>query len=155
MNDLNHLDVESLIPHRSPMRLLDQVLAVDDAAGRLTAAARVSPLWPLFDQGQAPSVLGLELIAQAVACRSGLDRADGPGTPSFGYLAGIKSAEFHTDRFDDESALEITVVREYGQGELGVYTGTVSVDGRVLVEAVVQVMSPSPESEAELMSALI
>lgn len=77
--------LDDLIPHRPPMRLLDEVLSVDLASETLVAAFTARRDW-------CANWVAIELMAQAAAALAGAaDRAegrDGPARP--GFLLGTR-----------------------------------------------------------------
>ena len=91
-------DIEKLIPHRDRMKLLDRVISGDENSAVCESVVRVQ--WPMVkNQAVSPLVL-IELAAQtsAVYIRQkelgkGKDPAEGKG-----WLVGIKSAVFFTDK---------------------------------------------------------
>ncbi|MEX3833425.1 beta-hydroxyacyl-ACP dehydratase, partial [Paraburkholderia sp. BR14263] len=63
--------IETIIPHRGTMLLLDSVAACSDES--LTALAGVrADAWYADEQGAMPAWIGIELMAQAIAAHVGL-----------------------------------------------------------------------------------
>lgn len=94
---LADLTLEDLLPHRAPMLLVEDVLAVDKVNAR--TRFRVAESWPMADeQGVNPLVL-VELAAQTAGICNGWDRVQTKGKDSnqMGWLVGIKRAEFFID----------------------------------------------------------
>jgi predicted hotdog family 3-hydroxylacyl-ACP dehydratase len=93
----DHLSIEELLPHRGRMKLVDEILRLDDEVA--VTAATATRKWPLFD-GRAISPLVLvELVAQTAGIKNGLDRIriQGPDADKRGWLVGIKQARFAVD----------------------------------------------------------
>ena len=91
------LTIEELLPHRDRMKLVDEILQLDDAVA--VTAATASREWPLFDgRGISPLIL-VELVAQTAGIKNGLDRirTQGPDADRRGWLVGIKQARFAVD----------------------------------------------------------
>ena len=91
------LSIEDLLPHRGRMKLVDEILQLDDEVA--VTAATATRKWPLFD-GRAISPLVLvELVAQTAGIKNGLDRIriQGPDADKRGWLVGIKRARFRVD----------------------------------------------------------
>lgn len=57
--------IEMLVPHRSPMLLIDAVLSSDDQA--VWAVARLQADSPFVQDGRVSTAIGLEYLAQAAA----------------------------------------------------------------------------------------
>ncbi len=83
------LEVEQLIPHRLPMRLVDRLLAIDGKNGVVEAMVVVdSPL--VAADGRLEDVALIELLAQAYAAVKGYcDLLDDKPVKQ-GFLVGIK-----------------------------------------------------------------
>jgi predicted hotdog family 3-hydroxylacyl-ACP dehydratase len=93
----DHLSIEELLPHRGRMKLVDEILRLDDEVA--VTAATATRKWPLFN-GRAISPLVLvELVAQTAGIKNGLDRirTQGPDADKRGWLVGIKQARFAVD----------------------------------------------------------
>ncbi len=108
--------VETLLPHRGFMLLVESVLEVDEQ--RIECRGRIPAAHPTVAAGRAPAILGLEMGAQAAGLHAALQaRAAGPPpepegqggknrvtpAPRLGYLVGIRQARF------DESHLPVDV----------------------------------------------
>lgn len=94
---LADLTLEDLLPHRAPMLLIEEVLAVDKTNAR--TRFRVAESWPMADKrGVNPLVL-IELAAQTAGVCNGWDRIQTKGRDSnqMGWLVGVKKADFFID----------------------------------------------------------
>ena len=63
------MDIESLIPHRDRMRLIDGVIAVDEE--RAVTIAHADETWPLYRDGSVDVLVAIELVAQSAALLEG------------------------------------------------------------------------------------
>ena len=90
-------DIDTLVPHRRPLRLIDEVLTVDGDTAE--TAAVVTPEWPTFAAGAADALVMIELVAQTAAVIGGYKALTGSssGSPRKGMLVGIKQADFMVD----------------------------------------------------------
>lgn len=66
-------DIERLIPHRAPMRFVDEISVLDIEGRRIIAERRLDPKDPVFDghfpeQPVYPGVLQVETMGQAALC---------------------------------------------------------------------------------------
>lgn len=105
---------EELIPHRRPMRLVDQLLEVTGKNASVVALVRHDS--PLVDaSGQLEMVAFAELIAQSYAALKGyLDRMEDK-PPRRGFLVGIKNLVCRkTVRVGDSLRIEIRTLAELG-----------------------------------------
>jgi predicted hotdog family 3-hydroxylacyl-ACP dehydratase len=93
MNTIN-VEIDELIPHRRPLRLIDQILEVDEDFA--VTASTVTEQWPLFANGSVNPIVLIELVAQtALANRGYTQIKKSTGTVvKRGFLVGIKNADF-------------------------------------------------------------
>lgn len=106
------LAAEELVPHRLPLRLVDQLIAVEGKNG--SVVARVREECPLVDtSGQFEAIALVELIAQSYAAIKGyLDRSAGSPVRQ-GFLVGIKKLEwFAAAKVGDELQIKIRTLVE-------------------------------------------
>ena len=93
----DNLTLADLLPHRSRMLLIDEILEGDPR--RAVSSAVVNKTWPLFDgRGVNPLVL-IELTAQTAGICAGLARIQerGPESDKKSWLVGIKRADLYVD----------------------------------------------------------
>lgn len=104
-----HLDrewIESRIPHRGSMCLLDEVLEWSAELIRCRASSHRAVDNPLAVGGRLGIACGIEYAAQAMAVHGALSQeaaATGIATlkPAAGFLAGVRNVRFYADRLDD------------------------------------------------------
>jgi predicted hotdog family 3-hydroxylacyl-ACP dehydratase len=120
------IDIETLIPHRDRMKLIDDVLEAN--ADKAITSSLVSD----------PLVL-IELVAQTagihISWKKGIDKGVGGG----GWIVGIKSADFFLDRIPIHTELTTTVRNLYSAENYNVLEGTVSAGKDLLGRIQIQV----------------
>jgi predicted hotdog family 3-hydroxylacyl-ACP dehydratase len=91
-------DVERLIPHRNRMRLVDEILDVDDK-GAVTAST-VTQDWPLVRKGKVSCLVLVELVAQTAGVCVGWreHQKTGGDLEGTGWMVGVKEAVFSLQR---------------------------------------------------------
>lgn len=91
---LEDLTLADLLPHRSPMMLINEILAVD--SNHAVTRCVVDGSWPLVADGAAHPLILIELAAQTAGVCNGWDRIQTKGLDSdqMGWLVGIKKADF-------------------------------------------------------------
>lgn len=89
--DAQGLDIERLIPQRPPMRIVECIERVDDSSIQTTSVVRES--WPTLKDGQASSIMLIELIAQSAAALQGWKERHQQPAGIGGLLVGIPSAK--------------------------------------------------------------
>lgn len=134
------IDIEALIPHRDRMRLITEVLWVDEE--RAVTSATTEDTWPLFDGGSIDTLVTIELVAQTAALLEGWKRLRSNMGGATGWLVGIKNAEFHSMRIPVKKTLVTEVRRSYALEGYAVFTGTVSIGLELVVTMRIQAFRP-------------
>jgi predicted hotdog family 3-hydroxylacyl-ACP dehydratase len=134
------MDIEALIPHRDRMRLIGEVLSVDEEKAVTSATAADS--WPLVDGGSVDVLVTIELVAQTAALMEGWKRQQSKRGGAMGWLVGIKSAEFHKMRIPLNEQLVTEVRRSYALEGYAVFTGTVSIGSETVADMRIQAFRP-------------
>lgn len=144
VNEMENLAVpriETLIPHRGGMRLIDRVLQVDDE--HVVAEVEV-PFDGLFVRdGGVPAWIGIEYMAQAVAAWAGHRARAHGGAPQPGLLLGTRRYEVQCDAFPSGARLEIEAkVELVGSNGLGQFDCRIRMDQRDVAAARISVLDP-------------
>ncbi|ALP63649.1 MULTISPECIES: hotdog family protein [Paraburkholderia] len=134
--------IDTILPHRGTMLLVDGVSACGDEA--LTAYATVrGDAWYADEDGAMPAWIGIELMAQGVAAHVALlaMRAGGRARP--GVLLGTRSYQAHVSAFARDARLTIDV-QEVLRSDAGhsAYECTIDHDGTRYADAVIKVYQP-------------
>jgi predicted hotdog family 3-hydroxylacyl-ACP dehydratase len=132
------LDIDALVPHRRPMRLIDEILAIEDDAA--TTAAVVTRDWPTFAAGAAHALLMIELVAQTAAVVGGYKALTTPsGRPARkGMLVGIKRAAFQVDRLPRGTRLVTWAETRTMLENFKEINGIVKIDDRIVGQVSLQ-----------------
>jgi predicted hotdog family 3-hydroxylacyl-ACP dehydratase len=124
---MTHPSIETLVPHRRPMLLLDSVTAWADRT--ITCTASVGPDHPFLEDGEVDIMICVELVAQAVAAYVGyLDYQKGQPA-KVGFLISCREAVFDAPALHVGDELEITTNHIWGSVTLGSFGGQVSRNG--------------------------
>jgi predicted hotdog family 3-hydroxylacyl-ACP dehydratase len=126
--------LQSHLPHRGAMNLLDAIVAWDPTFVHARSTSHRSAGNPLRRAGELPIACGIEYAAQAVAAHGAL-LSGGVQPAAAGFLAGVRSVQFHAHRLDDiEAPLEIRA-EQLGGGASGVlYAFSVGAADMLLLE---------------------
>ena len=130
------IDIEALIPHRDRMKLINDVLDVNDDTA--ITSSLVSDRWPLCQGSFVDPIVLIEVVAQTAAAhirwKKGVDKGGGGG-----WLVGIKNADFFLDRIPLHTVL-ITTVKNLSSAEnYNVLEGTVMTGTDLLARIQIQV----------------
>ena len=132
------LNIEELIPHREPIRIISEVIEIADDFAITGAVVKSS--WPLYDGNAVNSLVLIEAIAQTAALVEGYKKKK-QGMPGVkGWLVGIKSAEFKQASIPVDTRVVIAVKSLYSFDNYGVIEGTVKSGEDVLAVAVLQAL---------------
>lgn len=127
-------DIESLIPHRHPMRLVDRVIDVGE--GSIVVLATVPSDGPFISaDADLPGYLVIEMMAQSVSAWHGWTCRQAGEAPRIGYLLGTR--ELHCERPTLAPGSQLRIVAkallrdaEVGSFSCSVFDAPVSIDTR-------------------------
>ena len=133
-------DIEQLLPHRLPMRLVQQVAAVSDYTIETVSTALET--WPTAHDGFIRTLLMVELIAQSAAALQGWrERDKGPGKG--GLLVGVRDSLFRRSQIPIGTRLHCFVNISHGVESYAAFDGRVTDDqGEEYATASVQAYRP-------------
>jgi predicted hotdog family 3-hydroxylacyl-ACP dehydratase len=131
--------IESRIPHRGSMCLLDEVLEWNTEHIRCRARTHRDADNPLKQGGRLGIACGIEYAAQAMAVHGALSQeaaASGIETPApaAGFLAGVRSVRFYVEQLDDvQDDLICEAVRLAGDSGSALYEFELRGGNRILL----------------------
>jgi predicted hotdog family 3-hydroxylacyl-ACP dehydratase len=132
------IDIESLIPHRDRIKLINEVLEITPESA--VTGATVSSSWPLCDGQSVNSLVLVETVAQTAALIEGHKRGKEGKAGVKGWLVGIKNATFYVERVDLNTKLVISVKSMYSFDQYGVVEGIVKEDENIIAAIVLQAL---------------
>ena len=130
------IDIEALIPHRAPIKVITDVIELQENSA--TTAAVVNEHWPLFDGHAVGALTLIEAIAQTSAILEGHKRMKQGKGGVKGWLVGIKSAEFSADSIPVNTPITVHVDSVHSFDNYGVMEGVVKSGEDILLKAVLQ-----------------
>lgn len=142
------INIEELIPHREPIRIISEVIEIADNFA--IAGAVVKSSWPLFDGTGVDSLVLIEAIAQTAALIEGYKKQK-QGKPGVkGWLVGIKSAEFKHAKIPVNTRLAVSVKNAYSLDNYGIIEGVVKIGNDVSVTAVIQALRMDDDNNMKI-----
>jgi predicted hotdog family 3-hydroxylacyl-ACP dehydratase len=138
------MDIEALIPHRDRMKLITEVVAVDQ--DHAVTSSPVTESWPLVSGGTVDVLLTIELVAQTAAVLEGWKRQQTGRGGAEGWLVGIKRADFHVPDIPLPATLVTEVKRDYAVEGYAVFVGRVSLETKVVAEVSIQAFRQEQEA---------
>ena len=140
------VSIEDLIPHRGRMKLIDDIIRVDEEAA--VTESIVKQDWPLFaDDSVSPLVL-IELTAQTAGVSMGWEESVLKGKDiegRLGWLVGVKEARFHLDRIPTNSRIRISARRDFCFENYYEVVGTAEIGSQLVGEIRLQIVHPDSD----------
>ena len=147
---LDHAWLLAHLPHPGSMCVLDAVTDWDAQRIRCTATSHRDVDKPLRAHDRLGAACGIEYAAQAMAAHGALLATAG-STPRAGYLASVRSVDFHVVRLDDIAAgLSIEAERLSGDDNTILYGFSVAAGDRLLLSCRAAVVLAADTSGASL-----
>jgi predicted hotdog family 3-hydroxylacyl-ACP dehydratase len=140
---MQNIDIDSLIPHREKIKIIDGILDIQEKSA--ISYAVVNPNWPLYDGEAVDALVLIEGIAQTAAIVEGYRRRQRGEDGVKGWLVGIKDAEFHVKKIGVDTKLIIMLESKYSFDHYGVVEGTVRSGDDILATATLQAIRLNDE----------
>lgn len=137
-------DIETLIPHRGPMRLIDRVIEIEPAA--IAALATVPSRGPFVSpDADPPGYIVIEMMAQTVSAWDGWQRLQQGHVPEIGFLLGTRRLRCDRVTLAPGASLRVDARLVFSDGEMASFACTVREgEGEPFAEARLNVFcSPS------------
>ena len=141
-------DIESLIPHRDRMKLIDAIESVGEDVS--TTITTVTDRWPLYRDAAVDPIVLIEVVAQTAAVH--VSAKPGKGPTRKGWLVGIKSADFFRNEVPEHTVLTTTVRNLYEIDQYTVLEGDVRTGEERLAHIQIQVLREGEAAEAAVFS---
>ncbi|SBV37238.1 3-hydroxydecanoyl-(ACP) dehydratase [uncultured Stenotrophomonas sp.] len=141
MKDMHHYDIDAVVPHRAPMRLIDRLLDWDEDS---VAVEVVVPADGLFSEADGvPAWVGVEYMAQAIAAWAGCRARQAGQAPSLGFLLGTRRYVAERPYFRSGARLRVEARCELlGENGLGMFACRIMEGEDVVAVANVSVFEP-------------
>ncbi|MBA4369700.1 MAG: hypothetical protein C0403_18905 [Desulfobacterium sp.] len=142
MDMIHDLQIESLIPHRDRMKLIETIVSVDHE--KAISIATVNELWPLYQDGAVSPIVLIELVAQTAGiCIGWKEKMENNFQDGGkGWIVGIKQAIFHVDELPVFSQIITCSEVELKHRNYAVFRGTSTIKSITAGEINIQVFRP-------------
>lgn len=129
--------LEDLLPHRSPMILIDEIVDFDAVTNTLTTSVTVKEPWTA-------NHVAVEYMAQTAAALAGLsDRlSDSDCAPRPGFLLGTRVMDLKIDRFEPGVTYMVSAIYEFYDSNTASFSCRISCDGETVASAVINAYRP-------------
>jgi len=147
-NDISlPMSAEMLVPHRSPLRLVDRLLEFSGGTGVIEAVIQPDNLF-LNDDGIIPSLAAVELIAQAAAAIKGYDDFSNGRPIKKGFLADIRGINLMGSCYKgDRLTIWVEITRTFG--EFSIIEGEVKRGEETIARGTLKLWVPEAGSAAK------
>jgi len=144
-------DIEALIPHRGRMKLIGEIIEMNDS--RCVTVSVASETWPLCSDGAVDPIILIELAAQTAGVHFGWDemRSGNESAGRTGWIVGIKKAEFFRDRIPVGSRIEVSITSRKSDETYAEISGVARIGPGVAGEVMLQVFRPESDAEQGVM----
>lgn len=133
--------VSELIAHEAPMILIDEVSGYDDE--NIRVIVKIQERSPFLYNGSVPSYIGVEYMAQTVACFCGLQALNAKESIRIGFLLGTRKLKLSKKSYSLGDMLVVNARALYNDGEMAAFECSISVNNETVSEATLNVYQPS------------
>ncbi len=139
--------VEDLVPHSSPMILIDEI--IDSGEDYVVSCVTVTENSMLLNElAEVPAWVGIEYMAQTISAYAGLRAKQAGESVKLGFLLGTRRYETCREAFPQGMVLEVKAQSEYRDiGGLDSFNCTLSSGGDVVATARLNVFQPQDPDE--------
>jgi predicted hotdog family 3-hydroxylacyl-ACP dehydratase len=140
------VSIEDLIPHRDRMKLIDDIVQVDDTSA--VTESVVTPDWPLVEGDAVSPLILIELAAQTAGLSMGWEESIIKGKDirgRLGWLVGVKEARFHVDGIPLNSRIRMRSLKDVDFENYHEIVGTAEVGEKVIGELRLQIVHPDSD----------
>lgn len=137
----NYPPIADLVPHRLPLRLLDQV--VHHEPERVVCEVTVRSDAAFVEESGVQMIVTLEYMAQCVAAFAGMQAHGGGQTVQIGYLIGCRQMTLNGDRIAIGTRLTVACNRIWGDNSLGSFDCAVHDGPTRVASALLSVAQPA------------
>ncbi len=100
-------DIEEVIKHRKPMRLVDELISFDENSACVSVTiTNESEFYQAQPQG-VPSYIGIEYMAQCIAAQAGANELASGGKIKLGFLLGTRKYQPNVAYFPGGETLQV------------------------------------------------
>ncbi|PKN27805.1 MAG: hypothetical protein CVU64_15285 [Deltaproteobacteria bacterium HGW-Deltaproteobacteria-21] len=139
------LAVEALLPHRGRMKLVDEVIEVDEE--KAVTCSKVNEQWPFFDGNSVSALVLIELVAQTAGicnCWNGI-REQGDKFVKKGWLVGVKHSRFFVDAIPLGARIITAIENQFKVENFREIAGTATIDSKLVGEVTLQLIQADSE----------
>lgn len=144
-------DIEEVIKHRKPMRLVDKLVSFDEERVCVSVSINEDSEFYHADQLGVPSYIGIEYMAQSIAAQAGANELTNGKSIRLGFLLGTRKYKPNTTYFSRGTTLLIKAEKLLiDAAGLSVFDCTIVAEDQqeiILAQAKINVYQPEDSTE--------
>ena len=129
--------IASLLPHKPPMILIDEIVGYDDNS--LIAAVTITEASLFLTPDGVPGHVGIEYLAQACGAYAGVHALDSGDPVRIGLLLGTRDYRVLVPWFRRGDQLRISVAMVFRDKPLAVFACSITIGGKIVADAQLKV----------------
>jgi len=133
-------NVSELIVHKAPMILIDRIESYDDKS--IQSVIEIKQSSPFLNENAVPAYIGIEYMAQTVACFSGIKALEADNAVRIGFLVSVRKLKLFTNAYSIGSSLVAKSCVLYDDGEMAAFDCQILYENHILAEAKLNVYQP-------------
>jgi predicted hotdog family 3-hydroxylacyl-ACP dehydratase len=134
---------ENYLPHRSPMLLIDSILAINATTVSCQLTVRENNIFYDADVGGIHNWIGIEIMAQTAGVFAFFQNPE--PKPQFGFLLSVRKFSCQQKYFNLHDVLTITAQNEYLQDNIGVFQCSIIIGNNLIASAKLNALQPTAE----------
>lgn len=139
--DPKRYDLSELVPHKPPLLLIHEVLAVTEQSISVLIDLSIPSVFH-EDDGLVASYVGIEYISQAAAALVGYHRVRQGLDVKIGFLLGTRLYNSVSNQFDFDEKLIVQVTEEWVDDIIGVYQGQIMQGDNLFASSQIKAIMP-------------
>lgn len=147
-----HPFLHDLLPHKPPMRLIDTLIEVDEDKVHCQLTVRQNNLFFDHEKNSVPGWIGIEFMAQTVACWSGFQAWKENNPPCVGFLLGSRRYQSHLSDFPEGALLNIHATKLIESNGIAVFDCQIHYEEADIASAQLNAYIPSKEKLQEMLN---
>lgn len=144
-NNASLPNIADLVPHATPMILVDKLMAVDQQSIHTQVMIKADELFFNPESQSVPGYVGIEYMAQSIAAWSGFQARQKGEPPAVGFLLGSRRYHSECSDFPLDQTLDIYAEQVMENNGMAVFQCRIESQGKILASAQLNAFVPSPE----------
>lgn len=142
MKTIERNEIETLVPHRGKMFLLDKITEYDTTAWTVSSETKISEDFMFFDKDLCgvPNYAVFEIAAQTISALTGLYAKENNLPVNMGFILTVSNFHFNSDMISAGATVTAKAIREAEAGNVYSFSTELYTDGTLLGSGKLTVM---------------